>query len=93
MPCVNEYIEHEPSLKAKWAEFVSYIYLEKNLLVVRKPEDSDYRSQEPIVVNKDYGIMVWSHIAQTWAPARKEIQEVYSNYIAEKILLEDECNS
>jgi hypothetical protein len=93
MPIIAEFTKQKTELIAKWDNRIAYIFLDKNILVIRKKDDSGYKLQEPLILTDEYGLMIWLVNSQAWMPAREEIQRVYFDYIAEQeILGELECS-
>lgn len=66
-----------------------FFYLEDNTcVVVHARNDKSETQQHPMIESEQFGIQLWSKERGCWVPYRDDIQEAYSNYIAEKELLE-----
>lgn len=69
--------------------FRSWIYLKDNLQV-----DYNYRTKAytntPIIENTTFGLMFWSEQYKVWRPVKPANSDAYKEYVADKILLEDE---
>ena len=89
MPKVTEW-NREFTFSVKFNDITYFLYLKENLLVrcKRHPDNRiEHLKQEAIIEHPDYGLMVWSEPEGVWCQIKEELLEAYSNYIAEKALL------
>ena len=72
-------------------QYTFFIYLDENILIGYPVDTKDEHTTTQcwaICVNAKHGLMIWDNKNSTWARTMSKMQDAYTSYQAEKILLE-----
>lgn len=76
--------------RVRYSDQIAKVFLKKGLMVsVGAKEGDDKVYQSAVREDEEFGLMVWDEGERMWCAVNTDIQEAYSDYIAERELLKE----